>query len=276
MGGCRCGEVVAGRGLGVEGGVDVVALCAVEERGDAGEGAEGVEEGCGGEERGVGGFGEELGVGYYRGAVRGFLVLGFGLSFLILGLVLWFLGRLEALSAGNGRAAGDWTRRTSGDGWGSCPSSCSISSSVRSFERRNSTFFSRGESRTDSSSRKRLATSRRDSESGGCDKLESVLVSETCDAPAAVSAPEACDAPASAATSAASCSGSSGLFSSEPDMVCDGMVSWVERARCGGQVMVGVGKTREVGSYRACASASEAGTELGIRWRSRTLHPTPY
>ena len=111
------------------------------------------------------------------------------------------------------------TKRTSGGSWGSCPSSCSISPSVRSFERRNSTFFSRGESRTVSSSRKRLATSRRDSESEGCDALVSVLVSETCDAPAAVSVSGACDAPASMATLAASCSGSSGLFSSLPDIV---------------------------------------------------------
>lgn len=43
--GGRCGEVVAGVGLRGEGGVDVVALCAVEEGGDAGEGTEGVEEG---------------------------------------------------------------------------------------------------------------------------------------------------------------------------------------------------------------------------------------
>lgn len=45
MRGGRCGEVVAGVGLRGEGGVDVVALCAVEEGGDAGEGTEGVEEG---------------------------------------------------------------------------------------------------------------------------------------------------------------------------------------------------------------------------------------
>lgn len=97
MGGCRRGEVVAGAGLRGEGGVDVVALRAVEEGGDAGEGAEGVEEGRWGEDGGLGGFGEELGVGYYRGAVGGLLVLGLGLSLLVLGLVLWFLGGLGVL-----------------------------------------------------------------------------------------------------------------------------------------------------------------------------------